>query len=92
MLFKGEVEAGVFYDQRTEYLHKPNNRWYVVTSYPFVDLSKNEVAGTAIMMHDSTEIKMMTSELEKRTENWRTHIQSLRPLNPGFFSRKRWHP
>ncbi|MFA4830353.1 MAG: PAS domain S-box protein, partial [Thermodesulfovibrionales bacterium] len=66
LLFKGEVEAGVFYDQRTEYLHKPNNRWYVVTSYPFVDLSKNEVAGTAIMMHDSTEIKMMTSELEKK--------------------------
>ncbi|KAF0143897.1 MAG: two-component system NtrC family sensor kinase [Nitrospirae bacterium] len=66
LLFIGEVEAGAFYGQRTEYLHKPNNRWYVITSYPFVDSSKNEIAGTAIMIHDSTEIKMMTSELEKK--------------------------
>jgi len=49
----------------TELCHSPSGRWFIFSSYPFTDSSLNAVSGAVITLHDTTEVKRFTSELEK---------------------------
>jgi len=49
----------------TELLHKPSGMWFVFNSYPFKDISRNLVTGAVITLHNTTDVKRFTRELEK---------------------------
>jgi len=49
----------------TELFHKPSGRWFVFNSYPFMDRFQNLVTGAVITLHNTTEVKRFTRELEK---------------------------
>jgi two-component system NtrC family sensor kinase len=49
----------------TELKHPGSGRWFTCRSYPFTDTLNNESCGFVITMHDSTERKRVTAELEK---------------------------
>jgi len=49
----------------TELFHKPSGRWFVFNSYPFKDRSQNLITGSVITLHNTTEVKRFTRELEK---------------------------
>jgi two-component system NtrC family sensor kinase len=49
----------------TELFHEPSERWFVFNSYPFRDRSRDEISGVVITLHDTTEVKRFTRELEK---------------------------
>lgn len=48
-----------------EFQHTPSGKWFVFNSYPFSDASRNEISGAVITLHNTTELKRFTSELEK---------------------------
>jgi len=49
----------------TEVKHPDSGRWFTCRSYPFTDKRNNESGGFVITMHDSTERKRVTAELEE---------------------------
>jgi len=48
-----------------ELFHEPSGRWFVFNSYPFMNSSSHLVSGAVITLHNNTEVKRFTSELEK---------------------------
>lgn len=63
-LFDRVVEADECRTAGMEVFHDRTGRWYTVRSYPFTDGLTSEVRGEAISIHDSTELKLITEELE----------------------------
>jgi two-component system NtrC family sensor kinase len=49
----------------TELFHEPSGMWFVFNSYPFKDRTRNLVTGAVITLHNITEVKRFTRELEK---------------------------
>jgi len=59
-----ELETVTFYAGSIELLHKPTHRWFTLNSSLFKEDSK-EHSGTVITIHETTEAKKITEELEK---------------------------
>jgi PAS domain S-box-containing protein len=71
------LEIITFYAESIELYHKPTRRWFTLTSYPFKD-SNTELAGVVISLHETTEVKHITEELEqsnKKIEKNREKLQ-----------------
>jgi len=52
-------------EEGTEIHHTPSGKWFVFNSYPFTNSSAEEISGAVITLHDTTEVKRFTRELEK---------------------------
>ncbi len=61
------LESVTFYAGSIEMFHKPTLRWFTLSSYPFKDSSLEHI-GTVILLHETTEIKKITGELETAYE------------------------
>lgn len=66
LLFGRHIETSAFGSQGTELFHPPSSRWFIIKAYPFRDARNREISGEAVMMHDSTELRAITRELEKK--------------------------
>jgi two-component system, NtrC family, sensor kinase len=64
LLFGRGIENGSLYRKGTEIFHEPSGKWFIVSAYPFIDASPGEISGEAITIHDSTELRGVTRELE----------------------------
>ncbi len=78
LIYENELEATTLYEGRTELLHKPSQKWFELQAYPFeyVELG---FSGNVITIHETTEIKKITEELEnysKRTNEDRMKLQN----------------
>ena len=58
--------SGTFYRDGVEIFHESSGRWFIVKSYPFEDIKNAEISGEVITIHDSTEMKKVTKELEEK--------------------------
>ncbi len=67
--------------QRNEVFHPGNGRWFLVTSYPFDGGKNYGPAGRAVTIYDSTELKKITGELERKN----------RELEKGYLDLKSAH-
>lgn len=66
-LFFGEKkDIDLSTGQRNEVFHPLSGRWFVVTSYPFDGGKNYGPAGRAVTIYDSTELKKITGELERK--------------------------
>jgi two-component system, NtrC family, sensor kinase len=59
LLFPDDVSLG------SEVLHQGSRRWFFCKSYPFIDDESPETAGFVLSIHDTTEQKRVSEELEK---------------------------
>ncbi len=64
LMSENDLEISTFYAGSIELLHSPTHRWFTFNSYPFKD-STPENSGTVITIHETTETKKITEELEK---------------------------
>jgi PAS domain S-box-containing protein len=64
LMTEHDLETVTFYADSIELLHKPTHRWFTLNSYPFKD-SNLELSGAVITVHETTEMKKITEELEK---------------------------
>ena len=78
IMHENGLESVSLHAGRIELYHLPSDRWFELTSYPFQD-SALELAGTVITLHETTEIKHMTDELNqtnKTIEKNRENLQN----------------
>ncbi len=66
LLFENLIENCTFYRSGREIFHERSKKWFVVKSYPFIDASSGRVPGEVITVHDSTELRGVTRELEAK--------------------------
>lgn len=72
------LETVTFYAGSIELYHKPARRWFTLSSYPFKD-SSTEFAGAVITLHETSEVKHITEDLEqsnKKIEKNREKLQT----------------
>jgi two-component system NtrC family sensor kinase len=64
------TEAGVgvepSFERPVECLHERTGKWFVVSHYPFRDVSGVETKGSIVTIHDSTELKKAAEELTRK--------------------------
>ncbi len=62
------LETATFFGSGIEMFHRETGRWFILNFYPFKDIESdidsNDIAGTVLIIHDTTEIKQITEELE----------------------------
>jgi len=58
------LETVTFYAGSIELYHKPTRKWFTLNSYPFRH-DNTEFAGVVITLHETTEVKHITDELEQ---------------------------
>ncbi len=52
-----------FYAGSIEFIHNPSKRWFILNSYTFNDSALGQ-SGTVITIHETTEVKQVSEELE----------------------------
>ncbi|MBI5657940.1 MAG: PAS domain S-box protein [Geobacter sp.] len=65
LLHQYDLITGMIYLQSMELYHEPSDRWYVLNPYPFQDEKMQELSGTVITIHDTTELKQVSAQLEQ---------------------------
>lgn len=60
-----EEDAGEFLEQRRNVYDPSSGKWFNVSSYPFSLKRQHERTGAIISLHDTTQIKSVTEELQK---------------------------
>ena len=65
LLHQHDLITGMIYLQSMELYHEPSNRWYELNPYPFRDEEMPELSGTVVTIHDATELKKVSAELEQ---------------------------
>lgn len=63
LIYENDLEATTLYEGSTELLHKPSQKWFELQAYPFDDTELG-FSGNIITIHETTEIKKITKELE----------------------------
>jgi len=63
-------EAGVIvepsFERPVEYFHERTGKWFVVSHYPFEEVSGDGTPATIVTIHDSTELKKAAEELTRK--------------------------
>ncbi|RJQ20818.1 MAG: PAS domain S-box protein [Nitrospiraceae bacterium] len=77
MLSESGLEATTLYAGGTELFHGPSKRWFELNSYVYRD-SDLDFSGNVITLHETTEIKTITEELEKRSVEIEEHRNKLK--------------
>ncbi|MBI4681675.1 MAG: PAS domain S-box protein [Nitrospirae bacterium] len=78
LIFENELEATTLYEGSTELLHRPSQKWFELQAYPFEDVELG-FSGNVITIHETTEIKKITKELEnysRKTDEDRINLQN----------------
>jgi PAS domain S-box-containing protein len=65
LLHQYDLITGMIYLQSIELFHEPTGRWFVLNPYPFDDPELPDLSGTVITIHDATELKQISAQLEK---------------------------
>ena len=73
------VDAGLSFGRPVEYHHARTGKWFVLSSYPFEEVSGSGTRGTIVTIHDATERKMAAEE----------HIRKNLRLNEALAALKR---
>ncbi len=68
LLYSRELSIGTIFLQSMELSHEPTGRWFVLNPYQFRDQG-DEVTGTVVTIHDMTELKQLTEQLQRITGN-----------------------
>ncbi len=64
LLHQYDLITGTIFLQSIELYHEPTGRWFVLNPYPFQDKQLQEISGTVITIHDTTELKQVSAQLE----------------------------
>jgi PAS domain S-box-containing protein len=65
LLHAYELTTGTIFLRSMELFHRPSGRWYVLNPYQFREGEEGEVAGTVITIHDITELRQMSEQLQQ---------------------------
>ncbi|GAM08772.1 nodulation protein V [Geobacter sp. OR-1] len=65
LLHQYDLITGMIYLQSIELYHEPTGRWFVLNPYPFDDPELPDLSGTVITIHDATELKQISAQLEQ---------------------------
>ncbi|SNB47425.1 PAS domain S-box protein [Geobacter sp. DSM 9736] len=65
LLHDCHLMTGTIYLESMELYHEPTERWFVLNTYPFSDKEMPEVQGTVITVHDATELKRYSIQLQR---------------------------
>ena len=60
------VDAEPSLDRSVECFHERTGKWFVVSQYPFEEVSGGGSRGTIVTIHDSTELKKAAEELTRK--------------------------
>jgi PAS domain S-box-containing protein len=61
---ESKLETRTFYQGSIELYHNPSGRWFAMNTYPYEDTELG-FSGSVILIHETTEIKQISEELEK---------------------------
>jgi PAS domain S-box-containing protein len=73
LLHQYDLITGMIYLQSIELYHGPSGRWFVLNPYPFQDTTIPALSGTVITIHDATEIKEISAQLERAVRELETN-------------------
>jgi PAS domain S-box-containing protein len=65
LLHQYDLITGMIYLQSIELYHEPTGRWFVLNPYPFDDPDLPDLSGTVVTIHDATELKQISAQLEE---------------------------
>ncbi len=66
LLYSHDLSVGTIFLQSVELYHPPSGRWFVLNPYQFRDQeASDEVTGTVVTIHDMTELKQLTEQLQR---------------------------
>jgi len=66
LLSEAGVEAELSFERPVECFHERTGKWFVVSHYPFGEVSGVETRATIVTIHDSTERKKAAEELTRK--------------------------
>jgi two-component system NtrC family sensor kinase len=66
LLSKAGVDADPSFERPVECFHARTGKWFVVSHYPFEEVSGGETRATIVTIHDSTERKKAAEELTRK--------------------------
>ena len=66
LLSEAGVDAGVSFARPVECFHERTGKWFVVSHYPFEDVSGGGAQSTIVTIHDSTDRKKAAEELTRK--------------------------
>jgi two-component system NtrC family sensor kinase len=72
------ISAELAYGRPVEQFHEPSGKWFVLRLYPFRKDPDEAVAGSIVAIHDATEIKAMTGELEQKNARLNDALSEIR--------------
>lgn len=63
-LSDSDLQATTLYEGCTELTHPPSGKWFELNAYPYEDIDLH-TSGNVITIHETTELKKVTAELEQ---------------------------
>ncbi len=77
IMHDNKLETVSLFGEFIEITHKPTDKWFELMSYPYKD-EELDFSGFVITLHETTEIKRVTTELNRAYEDLKTsHAQIL---------------
>ena len=66
LLSEAGVDVEVSFERPVECFHERTGKWFVVSHYPFEEISGGGTTATIVTIHDSTELKEAAEELTRK--------------------------
>ena len=66
LLSESGVDVELSFGKPVECLHERTGKWFVLSRYPFEEVSGSGTRGTIVTIHDSTELKKAAEELTRK--------------------------
>ncbi|HEX7520004.1 MAG TPA: PAS domain-containing protein, partial [Candidatus Deferrimicrobium sp.] len=66
LLSEAGVDTEPSFDRPVECFHERTGKWFVVSRYPFEEVSGSETRATIVTIHDSTQLKKAAEELTRK--------------------------
>ena len=66
LLSEAGVDAGLSFGKPVECFHARSGKWFVLSHYPFEEVSGSGTRGTIVTIHDATERKKAAEELSRK--------------------------
>ena len=66
LLSEAGIDAGLSFGNPVECFHARTGKWFVLSPYPFEEVSRSGTRGTIVTIHDSTERKKAAEELTRK--------------------------
>jgi len=68
LLLEEKLNVVASYDWGEELFHRQSGRWFILNFYPFKYNDDHEFSGSIIVIHDTTKLKQITQELERKNK------------------------